>query len=194
MEYLFSEAIIQAVSQNTQGYIDTAIKIIGIVGGLIAAFKAISEIREGRILRERDYRWKQTNAAKELIDAMMNDKLALAAASMLDWDKNIYFDDNKRSFMISHQEVVRALRIENLKFSSKEKFIRDAFDKFLNYLEFMEQFIKNDLFKYEDILYPIEYYIRAAKEKHILDALEVYIKEYNFNNSELFIKRFTQKK
>ncbi len=44
------------------------------------AIKAIDEIRAGRVLRERDYRWKQANAAKQLIDEMTKDKLAMNAA------------------------------------------------------------------------------------------------------------------
>ena len=47
----------------------------GSIGGVIAAFKAVSEMRLNRIQRVIEHRWKQTGEAKDFIAAIKNSDL-----------------------------------------------------------------------------------------------------------------------
>lgn len=190
--HLYATAVIPS-NISTATYVDLTLKIAGIAGALVAAFKAIEEIKQGRKQRQRDYRWNQSNAAKQLIDEMKMDKLAMDATLMLDWQEDEYTDAKEQKFKISQDDVKEALRIKDLNLKLKEKYVRACFDSFLNYFEFMEQFIQNDLFEYNDVIYPMEYYIMTAQEMDILDCLKTYMKEYKFNNSLLFVERVVGK-
>jgi hypothetical protein len=190
------DIILQTIPQSTKSdtnWFDFFVKSAGVVGGLTAAFKAVSEMRQSRKQREREFRWKQSNAAKSLIDEMQKNQLAQDASIMLDWNGNSYTAPDEQIFIITHQDVINGLRTKNLTFSSQEKYIRDCFDSFLNYFEFMEQSLQIELFQLKDILYPIEYYINSAKNAGILPYLEIYMKEYSFSNSILLINRILNK-
>jgi hypothetical protein len=47
-------------------------QIIALPAALFAAIKAIYELRESRLLRAEELRWKRANAAKELLDDIHN--------------------------------------------------------------------------------------------------------------------------
>ena len=164
---LFISSIINQPQINTidfEKYFDSILKLVGIFGALIAAFKAITELKEGRIQRERDYRWRQSNSAKQLIDEMNNNKFARDATVMIDWQGDGFVTDKMENITINYSDIKAALRVNGKTFTSKEKYIRDCLDSFLHYIEFMEQSINNQLFEYKDVAYPMEYFILKLKE------------------------------
>lgn len=178
---------------NLKDKIEIITQIVVIVGGLIAAYKIITEIKQSRIQRHQDLRWKQSNSAHELLKDMLASPLVNDATIMMDWTGREFAiaSGNKKS--ITFEEVTKALRIENLNFSEKEVYIRDCADAFLFHVELIEQAIRNELIEFRDIKFPMTYYISAMKKNDLYDAYLEFIKEYSYKNSERFLGRFNAK-
>jgi hypothetical protein len=166
---------------------------IAIIGGLIAAYKVLIELKQSRIQRHQDLRWKQANAARELLKEMLASKSATDATIMIDWTGREFQMKDERKTTITFEEIQNALRIDNLLFTSKEAYIRDCADAFLFHIELIEQAIRNELIEFKDIKFPMEYYISAMKKNDLYNAYYSFIKEYNYKNSERFFGRFNGK-
>src|SRR5581483_6423003 len=138
------------MDQEIKDWVDVLAKSFGIGGGLLAAFKGIDEFRQNRILRERDLRWKQANAAKSLMDELFDDFKAKQATVMLDYEEREYeFNGSKQN--IERKDVIHALtRNTDENPTTKDIFIRDCFDNFLYYIDLLEQSINNTLFEQKD--------------------------------------------
>lgn len=84
---------------------------VAVVGGLIAAFKAIDEWRK-------DLRWKQAEMAKTCLDEIQDSQLASAALKMLDWTGlSFELPDHTMSTPILNEDRRDAMRIVNTVFS-----------------------------------------------------------------------------
>jgi hypothetical protein len=57
-----------------QEFIRTIFWAVGIVAGLIAAFRAIHEIRENRIQRNRDFIWNKVKLAHDMMEELWGSK------------------------------------------------------------------------------------------------------------------------
>jgi hypothetical protein len=170
-------------------WVDVLSKGVAIPGGLVAVFMAIHQWRQNRILRERDLRWKQATAAKQLIDEMLDDKWAKDATRMLDNSQRKYMV-NEKSTAITEQDVINSLEMADKGSSEKTQYIWDCFDFFLYYVELMEQSINNGLFKFGDVEFPLGYYARKLRETEINAAMLAYMKRFEYKNSIAFFKRF----
>lgn len=160
---------------------------VGSVGGVIAAFTAISEMRLNRNQRVIEHRWKQTGEAKEFLAAIKNNYKSSSALQMLDWSGRSYdiSDDEKAS--IKFEDVEYGMRIKDLQFSKKESFIRDCFDDLYDKFELIEHFILHGFIEFTDIEKPLQYYAKkiAANENHV-----GFMKKYNYDLALSFVKRF----
>ena len=170
--------------------IDIGFKIVGIIGGLIAAFKVIYELKESRKQKAKDLRWKQTNSARELINQMLSPGLAANATIMFDWTGREFEITANQKEAISFEDVRSSLRITDLEFTDKEVYIRDCVDAFLFEVEFMEQSINNQLIEFSDIKFPMGYFLKVLKKNQIFNPLKVFINEYQYTNSKAFFQRF----
>ena len=169
--------------------IELVIKIIGVAGVLIAAIKAIYEIQENRKQRKIEFRWKQTKEAKNLIDEMLTEDDSKNATYMIDWSGREYQINELHKETITWDDVRTALRIVGEGFDDKEVYIRDCFDALLFYTERMEDSINNNLFKFEDVSFPIKYYIDTIVEHNLREAVDAYIVKYKFINSKNFFDK-----
>jgi hypothetical protein len=163
---------------------------VAIIGGLIAAFRAISEMRENREQRVRELRWKQSTAAKEFFDELLANPSVSDALQMLDWSGREYKIDNDTTTTITSDDVWYALRTTNLKFTGKETYIRDCFDRLLYSVERIEQAIRIGLYNFEDVRYPLEYYARKIGGGKKREAFEGFLKEYGYTLAEGLLNRF----
>jgi hypothetical protein len=178
------------MNQEIKDWVDVLAKIFGIGGGLLAAFKGIDEFRQNRILRERDLRWKQANAAKSLMDELFDDPKAKQATVMLDYEEREYeFNDKKQK--IVRKDVIRALTgIDEGNLTAKDIFIRDCFDNLLYYTDLFEQSIKNTLFEQKDIEYPMHYFADIVNKVDFKSTFRSYIDGNGSENSIQFFDRF----
>lgn len=170
--------------------IEITTQIVAIAGGLIAAYKIITEIRQSRIQRHQDLRWRQSNSAHQMLKDMLDSQWVCDATVMMDWTEREFSITTEKRKTITFEEVQNALRTDNLNFSDKEVYIRDCADAFLFHVELIEQAIRNEMIEFRDIKFPMTYYINAMKKHNLYNAYLEFIKEYGYKNSERFFKRF----
>jgi hypothetical protein len=160
-----------------------------IIGGLIAAFKAIAELRENRHLRARELRWKQAELAKELLDDLFTNQSAKDALQMIDFNKfSFKIQEGKEMEEITRQQVLESMNPQKTQFTSKELFIRDRFDTLYYYIDRLERSLKSDLVIFDDIQPTLYYYVRKMSlERH---AYEQYLSNFGFPLTLSFLNRF----
>ncbi len=168
-------------------------EIVLIVGGLLTAYKLITEMKQARIQKHMDLRWKQANAAREMLKEMLVSPLVNDATIMLDWSGREFAITPTQKATITFEEVQNALRTDNLIFTAKEAYIRDCADAFLFHVELIEQAIRNELIEFKDIKFPMEYYIATLRKNDLYNAYTQFIKEYDYKNAERFFSRFHAK-
>lgn len=173
-------------------WIDLGIKFAGGIVAVLVARKGLKEYRENRELRAQDFRWKQTKAAKELSDEMLDDEESKNATLMLD-SKSRDYTFNGETFRIDIKVVKKALRIDNNHPNKEERYIRDAFDSLFYYTEKIEQFLQNGLFTLDDIRFPLEYYLNMIGTQGLWPEVSDYLRLCNFNQTIGLIKRFDLK-
>ena len=176
---------------SIQDKFDIVVKSVAVLGGLIAAFRVIYELRQNTRQRQQELRWRQANSAKELINRLEESQLASDAMIMFDWTGREFEIAPKVFEAISFHDVKKALRITNTVFSDKETYIRDCTDAFLFEMEFMEQAIRNDLTQFKDLIFPMKYCIDSMKQHDIYDSFVEFVKEYGYTGSYSFVQRLT---
>jgi len=170
----------------TKDVIQVIVWAIASVGGMIAAFKAIDEMRKKNEQARCDLRWAQAKQAKELIDELRADRLAFSTFQMMDWSGRSYKVEEK-SLTIWFSDIGPALRTENLAFSDKEQFIRDCFDSLHDRFGRFEIYVQNRLVLLPDLSAYCRYYIGCMRP--FKKGIESYLKEYGFDGAEAFLKR-----
>lgn len=178
---------------NTKEIIEITAQLVLIGGGLLTAYNLLTEMKQSRIQRHQELRWKQANTAREMLHEMLASKLANDAAIMLDWSYREFTIAAGKNASITFEEVAHALRTNNLRFTDKEMYIRDSADAFLFHVELIEQAIRNELIAFKDIKFPMEYYIAAMRKNDLYNAYYQFIKEYDYKNAERFLSRFHAK-
>jgi hypothetical protein len=106
--------------------------VVASIGGVIAAFKAVAELNRGRADRKAEFRWKQAEMAKTVLDETWSADPVRCALSMLDWSGRTYNTGNRETKEITHEYMWNALRTTNTTFEDHDQvFVRDCFDRLL---------------------------------------------------------------
>lgn len=161
--------------------------LIAVIGGLIAAFKAIDEMRLNREQRKIELRWRQAKLAKEILDSATGNDYFNTAMFMLDVSGRRYKIDEGKMERISYEEIIEALKDEGQNFSAKPVYIRDCFDYFLFYMNLIEQAVESNLILIDDIRYPFSFY--AKKMINDRQVFEEYMRKNEFCGALNFLKR-----
>lgn len=132
--------------------------LIAIVGGLIAAFRAVSEMKLTREQRAHDLAWQQAKEAFAMTDRIGSDGALRTATLMLDYDSRNFVMPSGQESVITRAKVMEGLRLTNLRFDEEEVFIRDTFDQFFSYLDRIEIAIEVGLVRKKDIIPLVDYY------------------------------------
>ncbi|MGC3989304.1 MAG: hypothetical protein QM796_06430 [Chthoniobacteraceae bacterium] len=162
--------------------------LVGSFGGVAAAFIAIYQLKAGREQRIRELRWSQAKLAKEMLDEIEKMPKVTSAFRLLDWDGYEYEIKPGVKESITLEETCSGLRVCNSIFTPKEVFIRDCFDEFFNRLGHLEHCISTGLIRFEDVRFPLDYYIGKLEPNH--DVYDQYLVAYHFRRSISFIRRF----
>lgn len=170
--------------------VQVAAWVVAIVGGLIAASKAIHETRENRRQRLRELRWKKAELAREIIDKLNSNKRLRDALVMVDWSGRDFEISPGRSAEIRWEDLPGALRPwkEPISFDEKEVYIRDCFDELFDGLNLLEHYLRTDLLDFEDVEFPMAYYMGQLKERG--DAVGTFMNHYGNRLAKAFIERF----
>ena len=158
------------------------------VGGVIAAFRAVAEMRRGRTVAARDLRFTKAEQGKKLVDELLSDKAASDALKMIDWSGLDFEIDKDRVETVTGDDVATALRPDYGPFTNKERFIRDCFDALFERCERFEHFVRIGLTDFEDISRPIDYYVnRMSRVDRVYNA---YFDEFGYSLMPEFLNRF----
>lgn len=163
--------------------------IVAAVGGVIAAWRALVEMRRNREQRAEELRWRQAREAKEIIASLEEDRRARCAMTMLDWPGGRPFrvrDDAEER--IAKDDWLPALRTENVTFTKTETFVRDCFDGFLDKLEHVNNYITIGLVNFSDVETPLGYYVKLMANDR--QTIESFMKSYGYTGAIEFCKRF----
>lgn len=141
---------------------------VAIIGGLIAAFVAISQLKASTEQRKRELRWQQTKAGKELVDCLFDEPKSSKALTMIDSPGKSYQEIPGNDKAVQSQDVLKALEVKKASESQlvfthnddKSIFIRECFDELFYYLERFQYFVENGLVDFQDVRVPAEYYVR----------------------------------
>jgi hypothetical protein len=166
---------------------------IAIVGGLVTASKAVTEMRRSNAQRLEDMRWKRAEMAKKCLDEMFGNSLARAAMKMLDWTGLTYnTPDGKKTGEITSEARRFALRTSGPAFDPQndEPFIRDAFDALFDNFERLEHFVGSELIVFADVEQPLSYYVERLSRPEEYAVARTFLRTYGFRAAEAFLSRF----
>jgi hypothetical protein len=172
-------------------WIQVASWVVLSVGGLVAAFKAIYEVKQNREQRFKELRWRRANVAKGILDELFSHPQAQYATLILDWSERQREYEIKKgnSQFISYREVVAALgQAQNADLNDKEVFIRDCFDCFFYLIDRIEHSIRIKLISFEDVDAPLRRYAKKIEIQH--DTYENFMKSHGYGLAIQFFKRF----
>jgi hypothetical protein len=176
---------------NLKEWIQALSWAVAAVGGVIAAFKAVSEMRLNRKTQERDLRWKQALTWKDIFSQMRSDKRAAAAMEMLDWrgDRN-YEIAPWATVRVCREDVTEALRTSAVTMTERELFIRSCFDSFFEALAAVERYLEIDLINPKDVNLTLEDHIsELEKDKGVFQS---YIDAYGNRSALRFLERMSR--
>lgn len=174
----------------------TGTSMSAVVGGVFAALKYFGERKKDRDQRideleqrRGELRWRQAQAAKELLDEMLSDAPACAALDMLDsWSRTFEVAPGQR-------ETITAERWLNALQSGPDRaddpaalFVRDSFDSLFYFMAMFEHYVDHQFVHFRDVVFPLDYYVRIlAEDKAVHKA---YLTEYGMGESLRFLARF----
>ena len=156
------------------------------VGVLFGVFRGLKEMRLSREARQTEQRWRRADLARQLLERLEGDEAVLAAFRMTDYDKGEI--EVQGRFTATRPEIKAALTVGPLKPVSKETQIRDSFHSLFSHLEHLEHYIRINLIFFEDVQYPLEYWMHnlLADWRTVSKNLDA----YNFPLAKRFIERF----
>lgn len=179
---------IAPLDANLKDWTQAASWLIAVIGGVVAVFNILYEMRENRSQRAEELRWKRAQAAKVLNDEMLDDGPTYAALVMLDWSGRQFEIQPSVRVKIATHEFLTALRTNDPNFSDTEIFVRDAFDSLFYHMGVFEHYISRTLIEFDDVKHPIDYYVvKMAEHK---PTFSKYIFAYGFDRSSCFLERF----
>lgn len=179
--------ILTGTADRFREWLQLGVLLLGIGGGLLAAIKALFDLRE-------NLRWKRANAAKDFLTEIHDHRLASQAVTMLDWydSQHDYEIKDLGKKNISYQKVLSALEKEQKECRDEvETFVRDCFDWFFYYIDRIEHYISIKLIRFEDVGPVFKPYVKIIeRDKYI------YVKFMNGHEYELagkFWARYSEK-
>jgi hypothetical protein len=172
-------------------YLQETVTVIAIVGGAIAAYKAIHEMRMATQQRHQELRWKRAQAAKEVLHDIHSDHRASAAVTMLDWTDGSHdyeIGDGKR-VLISYKDVKKAMTEDSAKCKDpRDIYIRDCFDWFLYHIDRVEHYIDTHYIDFIDVQTVFRAY--ALKLLKDLPVYELMIETRGYSGCVQFLNRY----
>src|SRR5262245_9595980 len=169
------------------------VQLLGSLTALLAALWAIytywQEQRQNRQLREVELRWRKMEAGKRLLDELGNDDAVQSAYSMLDADpKPVQYDPEQPPVKITREVWTKALDPKSDPDDKLGNYVRDAFDNLIYYFTILEHLISSGFVRFDDISYPLSYYVRKMEPDR-----ELFLTYANDNHMDLapaFLDRF----
>jgi hypothetical protein len=177
------------VDTTIKDAIQVTVWAVAIAGGLIAAFKAVHEMRQTREMRAQELRWKKAQLAREVLNGFWAKAHFHDALLMLDWSGRQYKIDDKFE-RVFWEDLPGALRVwaEPIGFAPKETYIRDCFDALFDAMNTLEHYLRTGLLDFADVQFPMAYYAKLLTQR--LSTLDLYLEHYDFKLASGFLNRY----
>jgi hypothetical protein len=182
----------EAAKGSWRDWLQLSVVILGVVGGLIAAIKALFDLRE-------NLRWKRANAAREFLTEIHRHPRASTAVMMMDWcdSGHEYEIKPNQTEEISYDRVLESLKKEQKDCGGKDKeverFIRDCFDWFFYFVGRIERYIEINLIKFEDVAPVFSPYAKIINAKENKHTYSEFMKSHEYGLAAKFWKRYEKK-
>jgi hypothetical protein len=153
--------------------------------------KAIYEISASREQRAEELRWKQAQAAKELLDDIHLHELASQAIHMMDWVDGSaeYKVREDLSVVIDYSAVLNALALnQGQPCDERCAYIRDCFDWLFYRVDRIEHYIRRGLIEFEDVRDIFKVYAREVAFHE--DIFEDFLRFHEYSLAREFFARF----
>jgi hypothetical protein len=158
---------------------------------ILTVVKFWSETKLSREQRERDLRWRQAQAAKELNDEMLTDPEAWAALQMIDSEGARSFKLPSEKFaQIGQGDIVAALANTN-DVDEKPAYIRDCFDSLFYYMAMLQHYQQSTLIQSADVEFPIHYYLSRLRD--LEPPVREYIDRFKLDRTKQFLQAHAQR-
>lgn len=179
---------------DIKDYFQIVAWLVASIGGVIAAFKAIVEVRLNRRQREIELRWKQAQLAKELLDEIEENILIRNAKNLIDRPEYEYHVGENQTEIISQEEVINSIgkEVESLvHLNAKEKFTIECLEELFMKFERLEHLIVIQLIEFDDICDPLYWWVKVMTQKH--NNYEEFLVKYEYGQAINFLNRFDKK-
>jgi hypothetical protein len=184
------------MNQEVKDYAEVAAWLVAAIGGVVAAFKAVSESQQANVERaraleesQRQFRWRQAELARTVLGQLWADPLAHSAMRMLDWSGLSYRHYGRTTSPISYELLTKSLRTTSTQFDADEQFVRDCFDQLFDHFEGFEHYLSINLVAWEDIRGRCEYYVGLLS--HRKAVVEPFLMAYGFALASRYLQRFS---
>ena len=159
--------MLQGMDPFLKDMIEVSSWAVGIIGGLTAAFVAGRQLKSNNEQRKVELRWRQANAAREIISDIHGNEWARNAVTMLDWSagKHMFsFRGNEGVELSYERDVLPALQKPQSDVLGVEQDVVYCFDWFFYYINRIEHYINTNLIAFADVEDIIMIYSGRIKE------------------------------
>jgi len=166
------------------------VSIVGVIGGCVAAYKGLVEMRAANLQRRLELRWKRAEAARDLIKEIHEESFAMAAIKMLDHtDQSRRYSVGDLTLTLSANDVLKALALSSVDATSEsELYVRDCFDWLYYHMGRLEHFIVTGYIDFIDVASVFRCY--CEKIVNHLDCHRSLVEERQYIDTLSFLRRF----
>ena len=165
---------------------ETAMYMVTALGAPIAAIWTLLQWREALQQRKVEFRWKQADLGRQLLDQLFDEPVAGVALELIDGELEFIETPEDGKIRIESNQIINALSNQDNE-SSVDKYIRKAFDYLLYYLERFEVMTRSNLVEIEDISIPTKYY--CMKMKPYMKEISTYANKTGYYNALTLINK-----
>jgi hypothetical protein len=169
--------------------VESLVRLIGLIGGLIAVFTGIHQFWQSNQQNTRELRWKQAQQAREMIDKLVGDE-GWKAMEMMDWDdEGRIYNIHGRKQKVNVRTVYTALEKDTS--NDTDRYIIDRLDRTFFMVSQLEVAVRSDLVRIEDVRFPLTWYTakRMCPRKKLF---EEYMKENAAPETLQFFERLDE--
>ena len=160
------------------------------IGVVLTGLRALQDWDLSRKQHAEEFRWKKSELAMKVLDAIFADTSAKYALTMIDWSNKEYTLATGKIVLVTWEDVAKALRTHTsaTEFSDTEYFIRDSFDSLFDHLQRIAHLIEIKLITIDDVSHRLKYWAKRMLDGEIPNNDDQIKKYMRFYGSILALK------
>jgi hypothetical protein len=173
--------------------IDSVSKIISSVGGAIASSVALVQLGWYLYQRKRDYRLKQSENGKLILDEIFDFWLSDHACNMLEEKERAYKLEDRsdsKKIRLNQKDILSYLGSKKKSTGDEAQLVQESFDALFYYFERIENYLRCEYTTFDDVKSPLDYYVGLMKKNKKI--FEVYLKDIKHFKTLDFLNKFAE--